>query len=148
MFETGPQTTAVLPFSDFAYRAPPPPATKISFEPQPAPRKLAFMVPGSRKRIERLIEDELHVGRAGTTRTDESLFDLTPFQGAEKGVSRQHAVFKNAQEGVVLIDLNSTNGTLLNTYRLSPQEPYLVHNGDEVRFGDLLVHVFWEDGAA
>jgi pSer/pThr/pTyr-binding forkhead associated (FHA) protein len=42
----------------------------------------------------------------------------------------------------MLIDLESTNGTLLNNYRLSPHEPYPLHSGDEIRFGDLLVHLF------
>jgi pSer/pThr/pTyr-binding forkhead associated (FHA) protein len=70
--------------------------------------------------------------------------DLTKDRGSDFGVSRLHASIQASNRGVVLIDLGSTNGTLLNNYRLPPDLPYPLHNGDEIRFGRLLVHVFFE----
>jgi pSer/pThr/pTyr-binding forkhead associated (FHA) protein len=46
---------------------------------------------------------------------------------------------------VVLRDLNSTNGTLLNNYLLDPETAfYLLSNGSEIHFGGLLVHIFFD----
>ena len=91
------------------------------------------------------MQDELRIGRASSEFVPE--VDLTDDDGAEKGVSRLHAKIQSVQEGVVLIDLDSTNGTLLNNYRLPPNEPYPVHSGDEIRFGDLLVHLFLNESS-
>jgi pSer/pThr/pTyr-binding forkhead associated (FHA) protein len=55
-----------------------------------------------------------------------------------------HAAFQLSKQGVVLIDLGSTNGTSLNNARLPARQPFVVQSGDEVRFGDLLIHVFFD----
>jgi pSer/pThr/pTyr-binding forkhead associated (FHA) protein len=90
-----------------------------------------------------MVQDELRIGRASSELVPE--VDLTDDDGAQKGVSRLHAKIQSVQEGLVLIDLNSTNGTLLNNHLLPPQEPYPLNSGDEIRFGDLLVHLFLND---
>ena len=59
-------------------------------------------------------------------------------------VSGLHAEFDTRGTQLLVRDLGSTNGTLLNNYRLPPDLPYPLHNGDEIRFGRLLVHVFFE----
>lgn len=50
------------------------------------------------------------------------------------GVSRNHAEFVESQGQLVLVDLNSTNGTYLNRQRLVGQSR--VHDGDIVHFAD------------
>ncbi|RMG97323.1 MAG: FHA domain-containing protein, partial [Chloroflexi bacterium] len=69
---------------------------------------------------------------------------LGPDNGGDKGVSRLHATIQYSNHGIVLIDLGSTNGTMLNNYRLAAEQPYLLNNGDEIRCGDLLMHIFFE----
>ena len=58
-------------------------------------------------------------------------------------VSGEHAAILHLQHTYVE-DLNSTNGTILNGYRLPPDQAYPLNTGDEVRFGDLLVHLFFD----
>ena len=132
--------TAVLPFSDFADRPPPPPVTKEALTPANTAQEILLVVPSSRRRFKLTVQNELRIGRASSELVPE--IDLTADDGAEKGVSRLHAKIQSVQTGIVLIDLNSTNGTLLNNYRLPPNEPYPLESGDEIRFGDLLVHLF------
>jgi ribosomal protein L37E len=67
--------------------------------------------------------------------------DLTPF-GAEKcGVSRRHAQLKRRGNLIYIVDLNSTNRTFLNGYRLIPGGERLLRNGDELRLGQLKIRV-------
>lgn len=134
------ETTAVLPFSEFATRPPPPPLTEEALTPVDRPKDILLVVPSSRRRFRLVVQNELQIGRASSNLVPE--VDLTEDDGAEKGVSRLHAKIQVVEEGFVLIDLDSTNGTLLNNYRLSPHEPYPLRSGDEIRFGDLLVHLF------
>jgi hypothetical protein len=142
LLETSGTKTAVLPFSEFADR-PPPPLSEAVLKPAQSPKNLTFVIPSSRRRIIVELYNEMRVGRSSPDAVPEP--DLTLDDGAEKGVSRLHATIKSSNQGVVLIDLDSTNGTLLNTYRLPAHQPYPLSNGDEIRFGDLLVHLFFDD---
>lgn len=144
IFQTDPNTTAVLPFSDFAHRPPPPVLTENALEPAHQPKTIAFFIPVSRRRLTLDLESEIRVGRADPRSDFIPELDLTSDDGAGKGVSRLHAAIRAYKQDVVLVDLGSTNGTLLNTYRLPPERPYPVKSGDEIRFGDLLVHLFIE----
>ena len=141
LVETG-QITAVLPFSEFSNRPPPPPVAEDALTSTSTVRQVTLVVPSSRRRFKLELQEELQIGRASSELVPE--VDLTDDDGAEKGVSRLHAKIKSVQQGAVLIDLDSTNGTLLNNYRLPPHESYPLYSGDEIRFGDLLVHLFLE----
>ena len=44
---------------------------------------------------------------------------------------------------IVLTDLGSTNGTLLNTFPLPPDLPYSLRNGDRIHIGKLLIQVYF-----
>ncbi len=133
--------TAVLPFSEFVIHAPPPLKAEES-ETAVASRPITFVIPSSRRRLQVQLHDEIRIGRADAEVSPE--LDLTDDDGADKGVSRLHASIKSVKKGVVLIDLDSTNGTMLNTFRLPPYRPYPLKNGDEIRCGDLLLHVFFD----
>jgi Icc-related predicted phosphoesterase len=104
--------------------------------------KLTFMVPLSGRKIDLEARHEIRVGRSVPGHDDPPELDTTPDNGAEYGVSRNHAVIKISEQGIVLVDLNSTNGTMLNNYRLPPELPYPIKSGDEISFGSLLMHVF------
>jgi pSer/pThr/pTyr-binding forkhead associated (FHA) protein len=138
------KSTDVLPFTDYAFRTPPPPSENFILEDTPQAKKMTFVVPHSRRRHVMLLHNQIRVGRGGTETGDIPELDLADENGAELGVSRLHATIQWSNHGVVLIDLESTNGTLLNNYRLPAKRPYVLHSGDEVRFGDLLVHVFFD----
>lgn len=51
-------------------------------------------------------------------------------------VSRCHAEFRVSGVKLELVDLNSTNGTFVNSQRLPAHEPRELQPGDEIRFGN------------
>ncbi|QIK38012.1 EAL domain-containing protein [Caldichromatium japonicum] len=58
-----------------------------------------------------------------------------PFRLDMGGVSRNHAEFiESGDDGLILRDLGSTNGTYVNRQRLT--EPAVVHEGDIIHFAD------------
>ncbi|MHB8627634.1 MAG: FHA domain-containing protein [Aggregatilineales bacterium] len=74
--------------------------------------------------------------------TPQPAIDLTPFQAVERGVSRAHAALRRYEDGVAVVDLDSTNGTWVNTNRLPPQTPVLLQNGDRVLLAKLTLYVY------
>jgi hypothetical protein len=63
--------------------------------------------------------------------------DLTPYEGYRLGVSRRHATLHLEDQRLILSDLGSSNGTFLNSMRLTPHRPYQLRSGDELRLGQL-----------
>lgn len=133
------QATDVLPFSEFAHRPPPPPVSDLDVISSKAAKQITFVIPSSRHRYNIQLLKQIKIGRASE---GESL-DLTEDNGIELGVSRTHAVLQWSNQGVVIMDLGSTNGTFLNNHHLPANKPYPIQSGDELRFGELLVHVFF-----
>ncbi|MCI0398077.1 MAG: FHA domain-containing protein [Chloroflexi bacterium] len=144
LVESKNQSTAQLPFSDNLTDPLPPSLLGQDLGAITDARKVMFVIPSSGRRVTLELLEEIRVGRADPTKSVIPELDLTDDKGAEFGVSRMHASIQISNRGVVLVDLGSTNGTLLNNYRLPPDLPYPLHNGDEIRFGRLLVHVFFE----
>jgi hypothetical protein len=72
-------------------------------------------------------------GRSDSQSTTKPDIDFANYSGLEKGVSRQ-----------LLIDAGSANGTFLNGQRLSPNQPRVVRDGDEVRLGKLIAHIYFK----
>jgi hypothetical protein len=106
--------------------------------------RITFVIPNSGRRITLSLDEQIRIGRADPTVSLYPEVDLTADGGAEFGVSRLHATISLSDEGPVIVDKSSTNGTVLNNYPLPSELPYPLHSGDEIRFGDLLVHVFLE----
>lgn len=68
--------------------------------------------------------------------------DLTPFAGYRMGVSRRHAAIRQGEEQSLNIwDLGSSNGTYLNGQKLSAHRPYRLHDGDELRLGQMVIRI-------
>jgi hypothetical protein len=63
--------------------------------------------------------------------------DLTPHGGEEGGVSRRHAELQYVGGGWFVMDLDSTNGTLLNGSELPPKVPTPLSEGDRLALGEL-----------
>ncbi len=67
--------------------------------------------------------------------------DLSPYGAYERGVSRKHVQFRRTNTLVYVSDMGSTNGTFINGRQLLPQDKRLLHNGDELRLGQLRMKV-------
>jgi pSer/pThr/pTyr-binding forkhead associated (FHA) protein len=79
------------------------------------------------------------VGRSDPVSNFYPDLDLGPHGALDNGVGRRHLrVF--LQGGQVLIeDLDSTNGTVLNGQKLAPRQPQPLRDGDQILAGKLLL---------
>ena len=106
--------------------------------------RILVIIPSTGRAITMEVTEEVRIGRADPGHAFFPELDLTLEKGIKHGVSRLHASIKKTNRGVMLIDRGSTNGTLLNKHRLVSDTPYPVQDGDEVRFGRLLVQIYFE----
>lgn len=75
--------------------------------------------------------------------------DLTPFAGYRMGVSRRHAAIRQGDESSLnLWDLGSSNGTYLNGQKLNAHRPYRLHDGDELRLGQMMIRCHFHSTSA
>ncbi len=65
--------------------------------------------------------------------------DLTPHNGEEGGVGRRHAIIRYSSGQYLLEDLNSINFTFLNKQKIAPKTPTPLKDGDEIRFGRIVL---------
>lgn len=86
------------------------------------------------------------LGRQDSSTTKNPDLDLSPYGALEKGVSRIHAAILRQQDTLTLMDMGSANGTHLNGQRLTPEQPRVLRDGDEIRLGKLIAHIYF--GAA
>jgi hypothetical protein len=89
-------------------------------------------------------EARVIIGRADARSPQRPDFDLTPYGALEKGVSRIHASIVRTDETLTIVDMGSSNGTHLNGQRLIPEQPRIVRDGDEIRFGKLVTHIYFK----
>lgn len=87
--------------------------------------------------------ESLVIGRALEGDTDIGL-DLTPYGAYHYGVSRHHARLQLIDGYMQIEDNNSTNGTRVNGWLVTPKQFYRLHNGDEIEFGRLLTVINFE----
>lgn len=83
-------------------------------------------------------------GRSDTNSTYLPDVDFAPYSALEKGVSRQHAALEINEDTLMLLDVGSSNGTFLNGQRLLPNQPRVLRDGDEVRLGKLITHIYFK----
>ncbi len=83
-------------------------------------------------------------GRSDKTTTVKPDVDFASYGALEKGVSRQHAALEISEDTLMLLDVGSSNGTFLNGQRLPPNQPRVLRDGDEVRFGKLVTHIYFK----
>ena len=60
------------------------------------------------------------------------------------GVSRRHALIRKEEQGLVLLDQFSVNGTWIDQEQLVPDQAYPLPHATQVRFGRLPVQLFLE----
>lgn len=103
---------------------------------------IAVYVAGTSKPVYLRFEKELVFGRKSDD-NEGNLLDLSELGGYETGVSRRHAMIRRGESGYELIDLASTNGSWLNEQRLSPNKPYPLASGSQLRFGRMRLLVLY-----
>lgn len=88
--------------------------------------------------------EETSLGRrdpAGGTIPD---VDLTSYAAYRMGVSRRHAILMLKDSRLHLIDLGSSNGTMLNGVKLAPHQPRTLHDGDTIMLGKMNLRVIYQ----
>lgn len=83
------------------------------------------------------VQDVAVVGRSDPQGNIEPDLDLSEYDAQSLGVSRRHAILLPSDEGLCLLDLDSTNGTWINGVYLQPGQKYRLRSGDRVEFGRL-----------
>jgi hypothetical protein len=81
------------------------------------------------------------LGRASEAEEYHPDFDMT-FYDEGDFVSRRHARITRGHGGYFIADLGSSNGTTVNGQSLVPHRAHLLHNGDRIKVG-LVVIQFW-----
>jgi signal transduction histidine kinase/pSer/pThr/pTyr-binding forkhead associated (FHA) protein len=80
------------------------------------------------------INGEIILGRSSDV---PNLVDLSAYDAAELGVSRQHLMLRPTPPNLFAIDLGSTNGTLRNDRPIGRHAPSRLLNGDTLTLGTL-----------
>jgi pSer/pThr/pTyr-binding forkhead associated (FHA) protein len=107
-------------------------------------RQIEFVILNSGRRVKLPLSGEIRIGRTDPNRNTTPSLDLSDDDGATLGVSRVHASLRSDDSGVILVDLDSTNGTFLYEKCLTAQTPCPLSSGDIFRLGDMQVQVFFE----
>ncbi len=85
------------------------------------------------------------IGRYDSQRGEVPEVDLAPFNAIDLGVSRQHARLTVHEDSLYITDLGSANATYLNGLRLTPHQPRILRDSDEIRLGRLKLQVTFVD---
>jgi pSer/pThr/pTyr-binding forkhead associated (FHA) protein len=104
---------------------------------------------GSRRRakpreLEITLLKPIRLGRMDPFHDTYPEVDLTDELAIEQGVSREHACIFRRGNTILVEDLGSTNGTLLNGERLAPYLPVPLKQGDQLQLGKLPIEVLIE----
>jgi pSer/pThr/pTyr-binding forkhead associated (FHA) protein len=103
--------------------------------------KLHIQVEGSGQPIVVAPHVKTTIGRRDPTSGDAPDIDLSTYAAYQMGVSRTHAIIELSENHLTLHDLGSRNGTFINGQRITPERPQLLHNGDEVRLGKMVLRL-------
>jgi len=88
------------------------------------------------------------MGRADSSTLYDPDISFIEVNAREYGVSRRHAVLVRYRGHVHVVDLNSVNGTFLNSQLLKPEIPYAINSGDKIGLGKLILIVTFDEAKA
>jgi len=77
------------------------------------------------------------LGRLSEQFVTDGIFDLSPYNAHERGVSRLHCQLSLNNDQLYLTDLGSSNGTFLNGRRLTPNQPVLIEKRNRISLARL-----------
>lgn len=99
-----------------------------------ATRRISLEVGGKPIMIGRLVNGSISYPAQELSTVTSGVFDC-------RVMSRQHATLKCLQSGEIFItDLNSSNGTCVNSTKIPANKPVQLHNNDILQFGQVLLH--------
>jgi signal transduction histidine kinase len=81
------------------------------------------------------LNGEIAIGRYDDSPNVIGLF--APEIADQLGISRRHVLVRPSENKLLIIDLGSTNGTFLNSTRLTPKLPYTLNNDDRLSLGHM-----------
>jgi pSer/pThr/pTyr-binding forkhead associated (FHA) protein len=87
--------------------------------------------------------ESIILGRADTDSEPLCDVNLTILDALKQGVSRQHLKIVHDVYSWVIVDLNSTNGTRLNSVPIVSNHNYPIQSGDKVCLGNLTLRLFF-----
>lgn len=103
---------------------------------------IAIYVEGAPKPVFMTSEKEFILGRK-VEQTSQVMLDLSTLGGYHLGLSRLHAVIRQAAHGYEIMDLGSSNGTWLNDERLTPHRAYPLTNASQIRLARMRLFVIF-----
>ncbi len=86
-------------------------------------------------------EKRLIIGRSDSATNVKPDVDLSPYDAQLHGISRQHAALVAKLSQLLVVDMNSGNGTFLNGNRLEPHQEVLLRAEDHLQLGSLPIAV-------
>lgn len=104
------------------------------------PETIYFRLPNGSK-IPVDSRKEIIIGRQPRPDDPPVTVDLERFKGREQGVSRHHALIKLFKDALILVDLDSINGTYVNGRRALPLKRYPLIDGDEITVGRVTITI-------
>jgi hypothetical protein len=107
----------------------------------PPDSALLISIRGLKNALESFPRNKMLIGRGYSPVNGQPFLDLTPYDGEALGVSRYHAEVRQMNNTLVLVDLDSDNGTYINEMRVFPYEVRVLRNNDELRFGKLIMRI-------
>jgi pSer/pThr/pTyr-binding forkhead associated (FHA) protein len=113
----------------------PPPSPSGGYRAGLAPSRLTVVNSGAAVALPNAIQAV--IGRADPVSQFFPDVDLTPHGALDNGVGRRHVRIFVSGGQVMVEDLDSTNGTLLNGVRLTARQPQPLHQGDQLTLGKL-----------
>ncbi|MEO0599681.1 MAG: FHA domain-containing protein, partial [Chloroflexota bacterium] len=102
-------------------------------------RKLVLFFPTDSDPLILEMTGTITIGRPDFRAGMHPTIDLTPYHGAQLGVSRFHAQITLVNGHFHLKDMGSTNGTRINNQKIPPYRLMPFKSGDNLRFGHLNV---------
>lgn len=84
------------------------------------------------------------IGRQPREDHPEVTVDLEGYDGHDLGVSRHHCMMKAINGSLMLVDLDSINGTFVNGHKAMPLKRYHIVDGDTITLGRISLEVRFE----
>jgi len=106
------------------------------------PDTVVFEFPDGKK-LEVNTSQEIIIGRKSREEDPDVTVDLEAYDGHKMGVSRHHALIKYLKGSLILVDLDSINGTFVNNRRALPAKRYALMDGDAITVGRFTMKIYY-----
>lgn len=104
------------------------------------PKTVYFVLPDGRE-CPADTTSEIIIGRQPREDDPPVSVDLEEFDGHSLGISRHHCMLKAFRGYLILVDLDSINGTFINGKRAMPLKRYALTDGDTLTVGRLTLEL-------